>query len=84
MRLSFARPKISTIPLRGYKYQPRAPASNTSKLATAPVPLHFSALANSIAVFFPLFKGPIDLMAGEDNRGKRVVEEVLKANLPMS
>ena len=46
--------------------------------------MHFSALANSIAVFFPLFIDPIDLMAGEDNRGKRVVEEFSEENMPMS
>ena len=46
--------------------------------------MHFSALANSIAVFFPLFIDPIDLMASEGNRGKSVAEEVPRENLSMS
>ena len=75
---------MSTTSLRGYKYQPSALASNTSILTTAPIPLHFSTFTNPVAVFFPLFVDPINPMAGEDNRGKRAAEEVLKENLPMS
>ena len=39
---------------------------------------------NPIAVFFPLFIDPINLMVGEDNWGKHAAEEVLEENLPMS
>ena len=46
--------------------------------------MHFSAFTNPVAVFFPLFVDPINLMAGEDNQGKRAVEEVPEENLPMS
>ena len=75
---------MSTTSLCGYKYQPRAPALNTSTLAIVPVPLHFSAFSNSVAVFPPFFIDPIDLMASEGNRGKSVAEEVPRENLSMS
>ena len=75
---------MSTTLFCGYKYQPRALASNTSTLATVPVPLHFSALANSIAVFFPLLVDPINPKAGEDNRGKHAVEEIPEEDMPMN
>jgi len=46
--------------------------------------LHFSALTNSIAVFFSLLIDPINPMVGEDNRGKHAAMEVPEENMPVS
>ena len=66
--------------LHDYKYKPRAPASNTSTLATISI---FSAFTNLVVVPFSFHDLNQHPMAGEDHRGKHAAKDLPEEEVPV-